>query len=587
MKIYALEESRTFDIHLSKNSGEESMLCPVCSADRKKKNDKCASWNHDKQAGKCYHCDERFVLWKPYKKEYKRPEWKNNTELSDKLVKWFEGRGISQFVLRKMMVTEGREFMPQTGKEENTVQFNYFRDGELINIKYRDGAKNFKLHKDAELIPYNLDGIKDSKDVIIVEGEIDALTLWECGFHHTISVPNGANFDWLDNSIDAFDGKERIILATDVDIPGIKLRNELSSRLGIERCYKVDFDLCKDANEYLLEHGKEKLIDIINNPIPFPVEGIFSAKDVQKELDVLFHEGLRPGKKIGDPSFDALLTFEPARLYTITGIPGHGKSEVLDYILCKLNIHHQWKVGYFSPENHPLQWHVSKIVEKVSGGMFGKMDKELYQYTVDYVNDNFFFISPEDNYDVDNILEKARYLVLKKGIKCFVIDPYNKLEHQMAGNESETNYISKFLDKILRFAKINDVVMFLVAHPRKMQKSKNTDYYEVPTLYDISGSANFYNKTDFGLSVYRDFIGGFVTTYVQKVKFKHMGQIGDVNWLYNINNGRLAHFQDDKANVKWDNSCWLDFQKEPINLDRFIEPQKELFDGTTGDEAPF
>ncbi|MDF1573550.1 MAG: toprim domain-containing protein, partial [Bacteroidales bacterium] len=204
------------------------------------------------------------------------PRWGAWIETIDKLNRYITikshpagVRGLKLFRARMRMTIR----MSHPAGVRGLKQFNYFRDEELINIKYRDGHKNFKLFKDAELIPYNLDGIKTSEDVIIVEGEMDALTLWECGFHHVISVPNGANFDWLNNSIDYFEDKKRIILATDADIPGVKLRNELASRLGIERCYKVDFDLCKDANEYLIEHGREKLINILNLPISFPIEG--------------------------------------------------------------------------------------------------------------------------------------------------------------------------------------------------------------------------------------------------------------------------------------------------------------------------
>src|ERR1035437_4851561 len=159
--------------------------CPLCSESRKKKTEKCATLFCDTGLGFCSHCGERFQLH-TYKKKadikpYVKPEWKNNTELSDKVTKWFEGRGISQFTLRMMKITEGTEWMPQTKKPENTIQFNYFRNGELINIKYRDGAKNFKLVKDAERIFYNLDSCHISKDIIIVEGEIDCLSFVEVG----------------------------------------------------------------------------------------------------------------------------------------------------------------------------------------------------------------------------------------------------------------------------------------------------------------------------------------------------------------------------------------------------------------------
>jgi twinkle protein len=73
--------------------------------------------------------------------EYKKPKWINKTELSTKVVQWFEVRKISQNTLLKAKITDSIEWMPQTQKEENTINFNYFRNEELINIKYRDGKK--------------------------------------------------------------------------------------------------------------------------------------------------------------------------------------------------------------------------------------------------------------------------------------------------------------------------------------------------------------------------------------------------------------------------------------------------------------
>jgi len=576
MKIKHLESDSIFEIFTTRSGGEERQICPVCSKDRRKNRVKCFSWNHDKNTGYCSHCQGSFVLSEGSKsfeyvsrekREYKRPEWNNNTELSEKLVKWFENRGISQFTLRQMKITEGKEWMPQTGREENTVQFNYFRNKELINTKFRDGRKNFKFTSGAELILYNLDSIVDKEQIIIVEGEIDALSCYESGLHNVVSVPNGAgtgtiNFEYIDNCISYFENVKEIIIATDNDAPGINLKNQLAHRFGIERCFKVDFSPYKDSNDILVNEGAESLKNrIIQSKKPFPIDGVFNANDFEDDLDLLYERGLQPGKQIEIPEFDELISFETGRLYTWTGIPGHGKSEFLDYVLERLNIIHGWKIGYFSPENHPLQLHASKIIEKLTGEKFSKhtLDTATYEGAKEYIKDNFFFVNPSDDYKVETILEKARILVFKYGIKAFVIDPYNKLEHQFSNNESQ--YISQFLDKIINFAKRNNISMHLVAHPRKMNKTPS-GLYEVPNLYDINGSSNFYNKTDFGITVYRDMQTAYTTVYVQKVKFKHLGKPSDCKFMWNCNNGRYAYFPGDVNSIDWDNQCHLNINKD-------------------------
>lgn len=596
MKIKHIESNNIVEIFTVKTSGEERMICPVCSKDRKKSRDKCFSWNHDKNTGHCAHCQSSFVMNEANefkyvsreKREYKRPEWKNNTELSDNAIKYFEGRGISQFTLRQMKITEGMEWMPQDNKEMNTIQFNYFRNGELINTKYRTGNKHFKLTSGAELILYNFDNCVNKEQIIIVEGEFDALSCFEAGLHNVVSVPNGAgtgliNLEYLDNCIELFDNAKEIIIATDNDIPGINLRNQLAHRLGLERCYKVDFSPYKDSNDILIHEGKEGLKNrLIFNKEPFPIDGIFTSRDFSDELDLLYSEGLKPAKQINMPEFDELISFETGRLYTWTGIPGHGKSEIVDFVLERLNIIHGWKVAYFSPENHPLQLHASKIIEKLTGSRFSKhsLDPLLYESAKEYIKDNYYFINPNDDYKVDTILEKARYCVLKYGVSAIVIDPYNKLEHQFSG--SETQYISSFLDKLINFGKRNNVSVHLVAHPRKMPKNA-AGKYEVPTLYDINGSANFFNKTDFGISVYRDMESQFTSVYVQKVKFKHLGKVGNVDFMWNKENGRYSYFNGNDINsVFYDNSSHLQVQIPNISnvfsFDEFdLTPREPIF----------
>jgi twinkle protein len=593
MKIYDTLNRQEYWLTLRRNSGQEKTTCPKCSQTRKPSNQKdpCLSWDHASNVGHCHNCHTSFTVFARIqpKKEYRLPQWKNNTELSDKAVQWFESRGISQFVLRRMKITEGPEFMPQDGKEMNTIQFNYFRDEILINVKYRTGSKHFKMFKDAEMIFYNLDGIKESDSVIIVEGEIDALTLIESGYANVVSVPNGAstgsnNLQYLDNCIDYFDNKKEIIIATDNDQPGISLRNELASRLGIERCYKLNLNDCKDANEVLVKHGKHRLVEIIESKEAFPIEGVFTASDLFDELDILYRDGLKSGLKINDP-IDSLITFERGRLYTITGIPGHGKSEYLDYWLTKLNIIHGLKFGYFSPENYPLQLHQSKIISKLTGARFAKesLPYDCFVDSVNHISDNYFWVMPPDKFDIDTILEKARYLVLRKGISAFVIDPYNKLEHRQERGESETNYISRFLDTLTNFCHKNNISIFLVAHPRKMQKQKEGGKMEIPNLYDINGSANFFNKTDFGITVYRDFFEKIISVHVQKVKFKHLGEIGSVNYVYNQDSGR---FVENGISIEtWDNKNWIG-SNIPIQEDYRMQPNRDFYHNEKY-EAPF
>jgi twinkle protein len=158
---------------------------------------------------------------------------------------------------------------------------------------------------------------------------------------------------------------------------------------------------------------------------------------------------------------------------------------------------------------------------------------EIYE-ALYLLENSIFFVKPEKDFSLDSILAKVSELKNRKNIDWFVIDAWNKLEHQYG--ESETKYIGQSLDKIVNFCERYNVHCFLVAHPRKIGR-KDDGNYDVPSLYDIAGSANFYNKTDNGLTVYRNFSNNTVEVHIQKVKFSHWGEIGIQKFNYDISTG--------------------------------------------------
>jgi twinkle protein len=426
-------------------------------------------------------------------------------------------------------------------------------DGKLINIKYRGPQKSFKMVSGAELIFYNVDCLKTNDEVIIVEGEIDALTLIQAGFENVLSVPNGANknLEYLDTCIELFNGIKKIYIATDQDTKGIELKGELIRRFGPERCWVVSFKECKDANEFLIKYGPE-IKDILKNAIPVPVKGIIEMNNIYAEIRDLYERGVQGGLTIGDKLIDEYITWETGRLAIVTGVPSSGKSEFVDYLVCKLNIKYGWKCGFFTPENYPLKFHYRKLYEKIIGKVFSiKKSNELeWDMAYEYIKSNFFYILNEEDFTIKSILDSAKILVKTRGIKIIVVDPFNKLDHKYS--DSETQYISRFLDQLILFAKMNDVLVFLVAHPRKMNKDKDGKI-DVPSLYDISGSANFYNKTDYGITVHRktneqNIMIDEVDVFFQKIKFKHLGKQGIINLNYDGETGRFGLGGADRSN---------------------------------------
>jgi twinkle protein len=554
MEVIEKDSKRTIDLDLRRTSGEESITCPVCSEDRKKKNVKCLSWNHEKGLGQCNHCQAAFYkkVDKVEEKRYTIPV-KNLTGLGEKELKWFNDRGISQSTILRFNLSSGMAWMPQEGKEVNTIQFNYEFNSELVNVKFRDAKKNFKMVSGAKLIFYNLDSIKDSDTVTIVEGEIDCMSMHEAGVYQCVSVPNGAakgnqRLDYLDNCWEYFEGKTKIVIATDNDEPGIMLRNELARRLGKERCKIMYYpEGCKDANEILIKCGPEFLKQYWESAYDFPLEGVKTVIDFEDGIHELYTNGFPTGAVTGYPQFDEYLKWAPGQVTGVTGIPNSGKSEFTDQILIRLAAGQEWKVGVFSAENQPEPYHFAKLAEKYIGKPFFAHNL-LYKMTVDelvkakyFINENFFFVEmQEENLSVEGMIGKIKELVLRKGINIFVLDPWNYLEHRQKPGQTETQYIGESLTKFCNAAKRFNVHIIIVAHPTKIQKEKDTDKYKVATLYDIAGSANWFNKLDNGLSVYLDRDTGETYVYIQKVRFKWCGKVGYSKFNWDKYTGRYA-----------------------------------------------
>ena len=521
--------------------GKAQGICPLCSSDRKPENrkQKCASYDWERGLGTCHHCDSSFQLHTYERKgsalkEYVRPDALSVVDpkqLGSKVYEWFKTRGISQKTLDDLNVTEGKEFMPQTGKSENTIQFNYIMGDELINVKYRDGRKNFKLYKGAEKIFYNINSIVGYDDCVITEGEIDVLSLHEAGIKNAISVPNGAtlnsnNLDYLDNCIDYFENKEKVILAVDNDEPGQALQQEFIRRLGAEVCYIATFEDCKDANEYLIKYGKEKLIKRIEGARPVPLENVTTLKDIEDEITDFVRNGFKRGYQIGLPNFDNIFSTYTGQFITVTGIPSSGKSDFVDQMVVGYNQNYAWKTAFASPENAPTYLHAHKLMRKVWQDMPRKHDigTDKWNQVAEHVNDNFFFIDME-RYTLESVLRKGAELVKRKGIKCLVIDPFNKIRDVDCKTEDVNRYTMEYLTKIETFAKKYDVLVFIVAHPTKMYKDSNGKIEE-PTMYNIKGGGEWYDASYHGILVHRDYENKTVKAKILKVKFQNLGENG-------------------------------------------------------------
>ena len=556
------------DIDLkNKTAGTHKFVCPECSPTRKNKKDLCLSVDIDRGVYNCHHCGAKGGRseFKPKPKELPVMPKLNTTELSEKMFAYFQSRHISSVTIKRNKIGEGMRYVPQENAEANCIWFNYFKDGQYVNTKFRSAKKQFSQVKNAPKHFYKIDDVKD--EAIITEGEFDALSWEEAGFTYAISVPDGAlppnanysetKFEYIDNDIDVLLGVTKIYLSIDNDPAGQHLQKELSRRVGREKCLIIDLGQFKDANEVLTTLGKVEGIEWLkqakNNAKPYPIEGMQNVSGFREEILSIYHNGYDTGIGAGFPELDVKIRWKAKYLYLITGIPSHGKSTWFDQIMVKLMERADWKFAVYSPEHEP-EMHIPRLLRQLlKKSFFGqfKMSETEISEAVEWLNERLFFIMPNDaNFGLDNILNIGRQLVAQKGINGLVIDPWNTLDHQAPKGTDKGDYISQSLSKMKLFAKNMDTAVILVAHPTKMPKNDDGSY-KVPTGYNVSDSAHFYNKADFGVTVYRNFETQVVDVHIWKVKFEGiLGEQGVVQFTHDKNTATYHGLNDVAPHVE-------------------------------------
>jgi twinkle protein len=550
-----MKDFNDYGIQVRQNHGEEYTICPECNNERKpqNRNKKCLSVNHDKNVWICHHCgwkggigsDDFKPQFKPrqkmqtIKKEYNKPKEKP-LDVTEQVLQWFEN---NRNIHRNTVLSE------DIGFSKGAVAFNYFKRGELVNVKYRSmQEKKFWQSGNGEPVVYRYDKAlahlkaSDDKTLIVVEGELDALSFVYQGFQNVVSIPMGSSqgdnldgkFDFLEASEELFELADKIVLCLDSDEVGQFFQNEIVRRLDIGRCYKMDLNGYKDANDVIIDGAPNDLIGMYKDVSGYEIEGVDNWRNCAQKV-IMGEIDNNSGLDLGfTPDLNKHCRLVQGGLYIITGIPQSGKSEWIENVMCKSNINHSWKWAIFSPEYYPLENMAVKLLEKYYGQEYNKMAQPTRMKGIATFIKNIFPIQPseDDLMSVDSLLEILKQLVFRYGIKGFILDPYNEIK--VDPTISETQFINNFLTRVRNFGKKYGVTMCVVAHPTKLTKDAKGNY-PVPTPYDISGSANWRNKADFCISVWRDFNkdDGEVKIYFQKVRWKNSGENGHTTLYFN------------------------------------------------------
>ena len=534
----------------------ERVACPSCSPTRKKHNAKEMVITRMDNAWvyHCHHCGisgNVFFENKPRYVERKLsvvPSPKiTQTSLAEPHYAFLQTRGISKGTADKMKLFAAEKWFMRLNRAAPAVGFPYYRNGQLISAKYRCiEDKDFTQDAGGAHDFFGIDLVDPSKPIVIVEGEIDALTGMECGIENVVSVPSGAPIKVADGKVLASEDKKfafvwnafetlskapYIVIATDNDSPGQALAEELARRIGKHKCRLTKFDH-KDLNEVFMEQGAEAVKEIIDRAEPYPVEGLSSVSKFEERLNDLWTKGTGSGVSTGFGSLDQIYTVAPGQLTVVTGYPSHGKSNFVDQLMVNLAKQHDWKFAICSFENQP-EIHISRLMEIHENKRFfdgtNRMNETERDRAFKWVQDHFLFMDSEtvEPATIDSILDRAKAAVARMGIRGMVIDPYNYIDMKNRG-DSETGAISDLLTRVQAFAKAFGVHVWFVAHPAKVSRSGME--LPRPDGMAIAGSMAWWAKADCGLTIHRAEVG--VEVAVWKCRYRWVGTQGEALLAY-------------------------------------------------------
>lgn len=474
-------------------------------------------------------------------------------ELKKPHAEWLGARGIDPILAEKFSL----HTVQRAGRHWLAVP--YVEQGRTINHKYRVTSEDraYAMDDDAPLTLWNHDVLLDeslaNQPLIVTEGEWDALTILSAGKRRVVSVPNGApgkssddtaltegkRYQWFWRCEPMLAKVKQVILCVDNDEAGKALAADLCRLFGPERCLFVTYpEGCKDAGDVARLFDHATLAQMLDEAKPYPIKGLYTLSDFPERAELT-------AWPTGIDALDPLMQIVPGTLTVFTGYANMGKSTVMNAVLGHLVRHNvPVCVASFETDVKPIlrDYLRAAIAQCPIHEARTRPSPEVDQMIEDNVRIITQTVDEDEEMDLDYFLDLCRTAVIRDGVRFILLDPWNELEHKRRPREEETDYIGRALRAIKKFAKQYQVAFWVVAHPTKPQAEGKS---RVPGLYDISGSANWANKADYGLTYHRASPGANrAELRVTKVRMGLPGEKGSATVTFDH---RISSFREEAA----------------------------------------
>lgn len=451
-----------------------------------------------------FSCPEQHVKTLT-KYRYPREESRGNDMTN--VYKYLESRGISKATVDYLDIrsdTNGNIAFHTYDQHDTLTVVNY-RKSYTIKKDSKENKCWFQKDADAADILWNMNRINNTKPLVITEGQLDAASIIEAGYLNCVSVLKGSQgMGWIENCWDWLQQFDSIIIFSDGDEPGIKMRSEAINRLGAIRCKYVDIPKqvewkdtgrlvrAKDANEILQACGKEFLLELINSAKDIPITSVAKLSEI-KELNPNEMDGFEVGIEELDKE---LMKFFTGGVTLLTGLPSAGKTTFLNQVVLRA-MDSGYKTFLFSREllNGMSKGWFNQVaagrrhmhpIPLPNGNDFYVVDDDAKEQITKHYDDMFYIYKDEEENSEDKLFESMELCATKKGLRLFIID--NLMTVELCSDSTDTNKAqTAFMNRLIKFSMKYDVVVVCIAHPRKIQGGTDIG------LFDVAGSQNIVN----------------------------------------------------------------------------------------------
>lgn len=437
------------------------------------------------------------------KKQFRKIHTRKRPEAKPAAVAYMESRGISEAVTRRYNITVRND-------NEKILVFPFYDENEILHfVKYRNTGFRKGIDKNKEWCEADCKPILfgmnhcnlDNPVLILTEGQIDSLSVVEAGIENAVSVPTGAKgFTWIPYCWDFLAKFKTLVVFGDCENGHITLLEEMQQRFqGCVKCVRMDdYRGCKDANELLMAYGKEAVRMAVENAQAIPAKRIKPLEEV-KRVDLSKLEKLRSGIA----SLDKIIGgFYLGQLILLTGERGEGKSTLASQF-GTFAIAAGYTTFFYSGEL--MDWyfrawfdlqvagrqHINALVSNfgyTSYSIDGNCIPQIEQWYRGkaYIYDNG--IVQQDDEEDESLLKTMEKAVVQYGCRVLFIDNLmTAITDDIASDLYRQQ--TKFVKALALMAKKYNVLIFLIAHPRK---STGNEFGND----DVAGSSNITNLVD-------------------------------------------------------------------------------------------